>query len=491
MTRFLQICILFLLSTSLWGQAKPFAPESFARRPGISGMPSSVLWTPVQAQFEDCASGGAGTSTCTTPNYMTQGDLNFSLPTTAGSVKMLCIMTGNAKIHIVGVTSYLADGTNAHEAWGHLTSQYNPGNDVVSCAETVTGVANVAYFTIATSGDMESYAYWYLEEALPPAGYTAAFDVANTTFSSTPCTTCLGVGFSGATATTGTDVIFEAYDNQVYDMSAWNSCGSTFNVNDQSGGCDGYNVPAGVVPAPSFTLNGSTNYNTGVAMAFKSIAGPLITSPVFKLVNYTVSNSTLDCSPTCTLTIPSTTSGNLGYLVGVAENASSFISRVSGCGRFSFPSGSRSALTSVAAIGSAYNLSLTGSCTSITITMSPESTITGFAWYEVSRTSGLFALDVCNAGTNSASNIPSGVSGILRGRNDVAVQAIFADGGANEATMYVLPYAPGLGATMVGSSANYFASSGILLNTTNGNAPTWAYPDFPEYPTVVNGCWFK
>ena len=71
--------------------------------------------------------------------------------------------------------------------------------------------------------------------------------------------------------------------------------------------------------------------------------------------------------------------------------------------------------------------------------MSASSSSVGFAYFEVSRSSGSFSVDSIPASAQrAASYTPAGIAFTLSGTNDACFQAIFDPGGAETNSLY--PY---------------------------------------------------
>lgn len=441
------------------------------------GLPSYGA-IPVQTQFTSCVTGGVGDSTCTTPNEGNVSDsgYNWPIPSLPGSVKMVCMVTGNADLTISSVQSLNSSGGDISETWSAPSGlhRYNSGNDNVACAYTTSGTANVYAYTITMSGDLTGYAYWIIYEFLPPSGMTTSLDTDGTSTGGCTGAACNGV----ALTTSGTDIIFQMFDNGVWEPNAWNSCGSStiaagsYFPDYSGGGCDAYNVASGSVSAPVLTSASTPTYNTVVAASFKFSGGAFKTYNTFTAVNYSnpTSASALSCEPTCSMTINSTGSGNA--LLGAVETESEYV--LSSC---SSSSGTcvveatkeQSSPQSSASIFEILNT--TASATSVSLTMSGSTTSVVAAVGEFSRSSGSWTNDgapTCQ--TNIAEALPPGPAQTLTGVTDVIMQTGFIDGGAS--TMQYYP----LFTTFAYPSDGYFADTQYFINTNEGSAPLWAYP---------------
>lgn len=177
----------------------------------------------------------------------------------------------------------------------------------------------------------------------------------------------------------------------------------------------GLNVTSGTGPTVTYNRVSNPEY---VGIAFTSTAG-LFTppKPQYSVVNYTApqtavkNGNAIACNPSCTLTIPSTSAGNLLYLE--AANASGIhISSVScagctGSSAWVVPAACQASHTITIqndAISCAYDLSIPAGTTSLSITMSGNAN-EAFAATEVAATNGgTFALDAIG------SNVYTGTS---------------------------------------------------------------------------------
>lgn len=201
----------------------------------------------------------------------------------------------------------------------------------------------------------------------------------------------------------------------------------------------------------------------------------LLSSPAWATISVTqhlISSSNCGAtSQTCNLTITSTTAGNLGFAsihIGVATE---FITSISGGGTWVAPGGCQGVDTGAAkATSCAYNLTLTGGTTSITVTRT-STTNAGtwrvyFAEIHTDLTGGSFTLDT-NAGavgnrdqSTSVTN-PAGVALTLNGANDALFQTICG----------VTPSA--INGSYTTSDFSGSGGYGIAINTATGTAPTW------------------
>lgn len=438
--------------------------------PSVGGAALSPGWTFIQDQGWSCS---PGSSSCAAPAQSGSG--NFIIPTTAGSVWFISTFTGNTNITISSVTG--GGGTWVVPAACHA---FNSGHDDVMCAYNLTGTTGTTGFTVNYSGNTVTYDAVQFVELLPPAGYSASFDVAGSN-SSGSCTVCNGASLT----LTSTDAVVEAMD---YDFAV---AGASFHpwssplITDYQFAIDGIglNVPSGSL-TPTNTFTGNTAFSGTVAAAFKTSAGAFTTpAPVFSLVN-TASNPAgngITCNTTCTLTVPATGSGNLLILVaGDVGNNNAVLSSVTGGGTWVVPAGCQASATTSGTVSCAYVLSSTAAATTLNITMSanPGTTNMGFGYFEISRTSGSFLLDTVAAVTRVTGNyLPTGAGLTLTGTNDVIIHGYAASGGISDVQFYPQPYSTITNSFLVVGAAQSFAiGNSILFNTTNGTAPVLAYP---------------
>ena len=222
------------------------------------------------------------------------------------------------------------------------------------------------------------------------------------------------------------------------------------------------------------------------AIAFKSSLG-IFSGPQRKMtaVNYVNTNG-INCSPSCSLTIPATGSGNLLYLEAADLNGA-HISSVSGAGAWVVPTGTNTCRNTIGgdALSCAYVLSTTAGVTSLNITMTGSGS-TSFAVTEVSPQGGAFSLDVQGSTQNAASYNPSGQPLTLSGADDVIFQTIFIPGGTTAVTYYPEPRSSPAQAQMFFNNNAGFA---VLLDATTGVVPEWANQQ--NNATLVTGIAFK
>lgn len=439
---------------------------------GFASNCHAQTWEYIQESIATFCSGPATSCNLTTGNI---------LPTTPGTVWVVAVETTNN----VSISSVTGGGG----AWTICSacSVYNPTlSDGLTVAYNIGGTGGTNSITVNLSGSSGTNLGVTFYELLPPAGTTASFDTAGTSTSSTCTTACQGASL---TLSPNTDAILQIMGaNGPTNWHGWSSPYLSLPLGD------GLYLNATSGAAPTINTHGTGAVIS--ALAFKSSAGSFSPPPQpMSVVNYTNSPQT-GCSPSCSVTIPSTGSGHLLYIEAANIN-NGFISSASGGGTWVVPTGANSCRISMVlsgndALSCAYVLSSTAGTTSVNVTMTGSSQ-TFFAVWEIASTGGSFSLDQQGSATNSASPNPSGVSfcasgctsPALTGSNDVIFQSSFVPGGTSSVSLYPMPRIPGQGTMFY----NNQAASAALLNTTNGAAPLWI--DQQNQATIVSGLAFK
>ncbi len=437
---------------------------------GASGPPQlETGWTWITDQFTSCSEGAS--TTCTTPTYGGAG--NFIVTSLSGDVKEYCVLTGN-NVTISSVTSYLSGGTNAGETWTEPSTAhvYNASNaDNVACAQSVSGVAGVEKIVATLSGTATAAPsggpYLVYRELKPPSGYAASYDTSNTA-SSGSCTNCTGASLTLA----DTDYVTEVADDSGYNYAA-NSCPTNWFVEGDDAGCDYINAPSGSLSAPTFAFTASQNFFTNVAMAWKATAGKFtIPSPVFSVANATVpgSGDYVSCGPTCTITVPTTTVENYLFIPTYTEGAAGYYpsSCSSSMGTCTVPTSCQQQNLSC------MEIPITTSGTSVSVTFNSSTTTAGFYALELARTSGTWTVDAVGCNSNTTTNTPSGPSLTLSGTNDAIVNWGYAIGGIAAQQYFYLPL---ISTAIWLNESIYDGSIGYLLNSVNGTAVNYAFPN--------------
>lgn len=444
-------------------------PKIFTRLAIVLFLFGSISLANAQSQQSTVSAGSGWTfvqdsiaTDCTVPHSSCTFVPGNLITTTAGSVWIVSLndasggptissVSGGGGTWVRCTSCFVSNSTVGHQidVWYSLNG----------AAGTTTGI------TANFSGTISSGPLALLfTEILPPPGTTASFDTAATAFTASRCTNCSGAPVNLA-ATDGVVQITAGFT-----AVGWNSCSSPY-VMDYASNCVGLNI-SGSVGAPTVTSLADGDFMVS-AIAFKSSAGTFAppATPI-SVVSFTDPNSGgISCSPSCTVTIPTTKAGDLLYVQ--AANLGSHIQSVSG----GASSGNSWVVPSACAISEqvagndnlscAYLLSVAANTTQITVTMS-GSVATILAVAEVSSGgTGNFVLDAIGSITNPASLTPGGVALTLNGSNDVIFQGFFEPGGSSAMSLYPMPY--------VAHCGNEFycaqASMGILVNTRNGAKP--------------------
>ena len=404
-------------------------------------------------------------------------------PTVAGSVWIVQVQTPS-NVTISSVTG--GGGTWTHCPNCHV---FNPAGYSTDVSYSLSGNAGVSSgITVNLSGNSGAFLSLNFIELLPPSGSTASYDDSNVG-TGTSCTTCTAPTL---THITGTDAIWRNDGGSA--PAAFNSWSAPY-ITDANGMAVGLNVTSGTGPTVTYNRVSNPEY---VGIAFTSTAGHFTPpTPQYSVVNYTAPQTAVKngnptaCFPSCTLTIPSTSAGNLLYLE--AANASGIhINSVScaSCSAWSVPVACQANHVITIqndTISCAYNLAVPAGVTSLNITMSGNAN-EAFAATEVAATNGgSFMLDAIGSNVYTGTSFfPAGQPLTLTGKNDVIFQTLFCEGGSLGPNYYPQPYNV--------SSFNYFyfnlASIAVLTDSGPSPAtPTWLNP---QHDAVVgSGVAFK
>jgi predicted outer membrane repeat protein len=421
---------------------------------------SNVGWTFYQ-NFVDFSSVncGAGQTTCT-----------FTISSThAGAVQIVGITTGN-NVTISSCSIGTGNCTLCASSACHVFNATDAINQ--DAAYIIGGQGGQTTVSVTLSGASASAFIPLYIEIVPPPGSTASIDAVNALVSNS-CNTCALPSISP----TATDAV--VYIGTVNNSGAqWNNCNN--NMYSLSGaGCVALN--ATTMTSPTVKQNGSASFTAFSGLAFKSSLGTFTaTTPNFLVVNETSSDTS--CSPTCTITIPATTIGNLLFIQnGAGSSGGGAISSVSGGGGTWTNCAGADISGTPGHLSCAYNLSPSSSITSVSVTMASNGS-NGFAVWEVKRNSGSWALDTQGSTSNAATLRPTGQALTLSGSNDLIFQSIQDPGGANPGPTFADIAPPAY------LQLNQASGAG-LINTTNGNAPLWLDPQ--NVATLVNGIAFQ
>jgi hypothetical protein len=445
---------------------------------GVLSLPTG--WTYVQDNSYECQTNSA---TCVSPSATTGNQI---LPTDALSVRMFFIIGGDSSFTITSVSG--DSGTWSYPAGGQY---HNSGHDNVAVACGSGGSSGVTAFTTVTSSTPASpsgispssfYQVIYVELS-PPVGYAGSCGSANVAHS-TGCTTCTGATVS----ITGTGAAVQIVDYNSGGVTPgathlWNQWGANYITDfDAAGGSEvgngvALNVSAGTLAAPSVTFSGSTFATFSVMSVTSTAATFTVPAPNFAIAQYTpnYSSATFTGAST-TITLPaSTTIGNAAVIIAEANTpntAATYISSLSGACTWTIPTQFQGNDGGTAGALSMAWCVITSAVGTVNVTMNhANSNGTGVAYTEFSRTSGSWSLVTPAYTSNSANCSPSGQALTLGGTNSIMIQAAIMSGGISNITLYPQIFTP-----FISVSNNFSLSMSVLLNTTNGAAPTYFFP---------------
>jgi hypothetical protein len=398
------------------------APRAFAQR-----------WTFVQESHITYCTNTA--SSCTS-------SAGTIVPTVANSVRVVSIWT-SANVTITSVTG----GGSSWTLCPNCHTRTTGGDNVDMAYTTGGGTSGQTVFTVNLSGGAGGLFLFWFTEFLPPTGSTASLDASgSTTTGSTNCATCSLVGLT----LTGTDVVYQQRIGAK--PVPWHAFSAPY-VMTQAQNALALNTNSGT--APTMTASG-TEVAGAAALAFKSSAGtfaPPAQNIVPKNVTATPEAGGLACTPTCSLTIPSTTAGNLLYLQSFTTTGSmissvtdsqgdTWVAPAQGSGTGSTCQSHATLSSTNMALGCAYALAAKGGTTSVSITLSgggqnPAS----FVLVELGPTGGTFALDAGSAPQGSTLNAASLTSSgqsltLASGADDAIFQALAIPGGSSGASYF-------------------------------------------------------
>ncbi len=498
MCQLLKLCLsLFLLVGSVFAQEVP--ARDLPVEPNISK--GALLLKHGMVLHQDVTTAClAGTSSCTFSECPTSDNCMF--PTVSGSALIIAAYMPT-RAHIT--SAYLCNsssGCNSSNAAAtfSLCPRLDPsgtcaiydstlgyGNDL---AYVLSGASGNVFVTVNVSATQTSDWVFNVIEVEPPSGYFfSALDSAGTTSNST-CTICT----MGAPTLTATDLVF-----QFNNFNGTASTGPFFSspyITD--GFANGLCFDCTTSKAPTMTQGGAGG--TVVSwIALKTTAGKYATPSTMSIAAHSLPGSGAGsvCSPSCpNITVPSTTSGDLLriYAADDADSSAPHISSVSGCGTWVVPASCQNAVAGPSLYQScAYNLSATSNCTGpVTVTMSGSGIRVALDYWEIHQTSGSWTYDTSGCTNNaSGNNLPTGEALTLNDTTHphVIFQTIVDSGGVSGATLY--PWTTNGGSptlyngTIATDYLGYFASDMLRLDTTDGTAPTWAFPEIAPAATGV------
>jgi hypothetical protein len=461
-SRILHVCFLFVAILIFVARSSVLAPTAGAQYVAATlaaqhhGGSAGIAGWGWGQDLPAVVNGGCstGNTTCTIDFIATQ----------PGSAWVIFIATGN--------NTHIASASGGSGTWNLCPSSgcnaFNSASGAVDAITNTTGTTGSQSVTVTLNAAATGFfAASFVETLRPPTATSSSFDTGGAQFTSS-CTSCSGV----ALTTTATDAIVQ-YNDCANNASAWNAISAPYFL-DTKQDPTYLNTSVGSIAGPTYTQ--ASGYCMFSAVAFKSNLGTFTaTTPVFALVNltYLSGGSSQPCNPTCSVTIPSTTAGNLLF-IHAANTGGATISSITDSGDTftnctTGSSGGNITITSTNdTLSCAYTLSVGSGKTILSVTMSGNSS-TGFEVYEVSRTSGIWSLDTQGSTQRTGSGgYFTGQALTLTGSNDVIFQGEFNPGGVVGASLYPLAFVASSGGFL-----NNEAGSNILLNTTNGTAPIW------------------
>jgi hypothetical protein len=486
-------CFLFVAFLIFWATSLVFAPRAGAQYVAntLAAQHHGSASLPVGGTLLQDVGNIAVISGCTTSTSTCTFGI---LPVTAGSVGVIFTYTGN-NLHISSAT--ITGGTfsacPAGGSFNELCNAYNATGGSVDAIYETGHTAGTEQVTVTLSGTPTSYFAAEFVEIAPPPGYSFAGLDASGSLIQTSCTSCTGV----ALTTTETDSIIQGAFQAAQFVNAWNSVSSPYLIT-HANSIFAPNVSAGSLAAPTLTMAaaGAVPFS---ALAFKTSAGNYtVATPLFSLVNFTfvTDAGNLNCTPTCSITIPSTTAGNLIFVAAAATTATASISATDGGDTFTNCSGANITVTGQAEALSCTYAVTAGGKTTVSITMSSNAS-TGVGVFEVSRTGGSWTLDAQGSTQRAAPGggpvLFTGQALSLTGSNDACFQGFFNTGGAITVQNYPFAYTTGAnGGTYI---LNTQASEVFLPGTYygagagTGAAPIWITNQ--NLASAVNGVCFK
>lgn len=385
---------------------------------------------------------------------------------------VVALIGGNTSTTISGVTG------STSTIWANAGCHaFQTGVDNIDIEYTLSVATTAQQLTVNFAGTSLGSGYLDIMELRPPAGHPAIFDGCG---HNTP-TACTASCVGGAPTVTGTDVIVQEIDcTSVCPVNATSWSSPYVATLESTGLC--LNCSSG--SAPTVAIGSSFSQNI-VGIAFKTDAGAF-TPPTktFSIVAHSLPTlgASKNCSPSCTLTITSTGTGNLLFLAAVdsAGAGNNSISTVTGAGTWGSVTGChKNGGTGGWEVNCFQNLSSTSGVTSLTVTFSGNVATAYFSVFEVSRTSGSFSLDAsgCTLNSGSATFMPTGQPLTLANNNPhVTFQLIAASGGVDGATFYPFPWFNGVANGTVFSTADTTASAAFQLDDTVAPTPIWPFP---------------
>jgi hypothetical protein len=482
MKRLFLLLILFLaLAQTMSEQSTVLTNSTVLTKTTKLGLTIPVLrgWTIVQ---DTIATSCTSTTSCSFAPCTGGAGTECIAPTVSGSVWIVSVVTTN-NVHISSVTGgggtwSLCPSNNCN----NYNSSFGTNSDL---AYNLSGSSGTQAITVNLSSTSSSLFLIGFIEALPPPGYTAAYDTSGTHTD----TTCVTSPCSGVPLTlSATDFVYQCCELNLNPWETLNgNAWSSPYLTSLTGNGLGLNVPSGLTsPIISIRSNTGTGFASS-AIAFKSTAGIFTSSSStnFSLVQYALPTNTgpalagqVGCSPACPAlnAFNSTGLGNLLVLVEGDTGASGYrLSSISDnkSQTCTIPTGANTCGAN-AALSCAYVLSSTSGVTSIKPTLTGTTTTAGFSLWEFHRATGTWTLDTQGAMANTVTTLPVSPTVTCTGTNDVVITAIAAHGGVSGAQYMAVGFFPEAGLNLL-SASPYEPSNGVLFNTTNCGPFTFPY----------------
>lgn len=451
------------------------------------------------------------------------------LPTVANSAFALAVITtNNVTISSVswscGGTWHTGYGGHVYDsAVGNSDTAYNIGN-TGGCTSVTVNISGAPGNSIWTGIAVEPVEFY------PPSGATVSLDQVSAIDDSSACgataTPCTLAPFNttNSNALTATDAVVQ-FNVPQYTVSSCSlssgvseSCNGTYSspyLIDYNGNAVALNVASGNLTGTALQSQGGTNAN-GVAafsaIAFKSSIGSFTVSPA-AIWSATASDSfyvtSIACSPTCVLSVPSTTGGSDNLLVVCGQTlagagASAYITAMTDSASetgWVIPSGSSTVQIGATSYGTnscAWKLGNAGGITSVTPTMNVSGTYYSFAIYEFNKSTGAPVLDAQNSTnqTTPSTSTPPGQALTLTGTDDLCFQMIQMPGATDGilaiSNGYAYPY--DVWGNTNGQNIQEDEEAGAIgyaLNVASVPAPEWLTYNAVSAGSLVAAVCFK
>lgn len=173
----------------------------------------------------------------------------------------------------------------------------------------------------------------------------------------------------------------------------------------------------------------------------------------------------------CTLTVPSTGTGNGLIVQAMNTNGVSSISTVTGGGTWVVPAGCHVTSGPVGGQDAAYALSSSSGTTSVVITFSASPGDTALFYREVSWSGSSISFDVCGTASRASATTSAGPTLTLTGTSYSIGQICSQDSG--RPTSITSPYNTNFVNVNDAAASLGFTAGTVALNQSAGTAPTW------------------